>query len=251
MNFSKLTSYLKLKALHDEMVFNFHSDQLSFGADEIFCLGTGPSLRETELSALAGKTVIYLNNAYSIAPEHQPKQPIYVVSDYLRFREIRSSLLRAMPGPIYCSTDRIGQESLPTHLYGPPCRFFMPRHRWINDKAGARPKIIHFGFSDRLDLGLFMGFSVVFSAIQIAYHLGAKRIVLVGIDMDYSSPAGAYYLGSIKDNWPIFNYATHARQHFIIVRDALAARGVELINATVGGAIDVLPRQTLTFATGS
>ncbi|WP_162560676.1 hypothetical protein [Methylobacterium durans] len=215
----------------------------------IVCLGTGPSIAKTDLGLLDGANVLFLNNAYRLANRFQPSYAGFVLTDYLRMMELRHEV-RALSGDKFCSTDRIFYPFADVSLFDRPFLFLMPRHKLLVSGRSWRVKVITpGGFSDDITAGVFMGFSVVFSAIQIGAYLGAKRIVLVGIDMDYTGGGGAAYFDpTIKDNWPTFAYETHAREHFIEVRDALSTRGRHLVNATVGGRIDVLERRNLAEA---
>lgn len=238
-----LETYQRFRALHRRSLPALRALAGRHRGETVYCIGTGPSLARTDLGALRGASVLLLNNAFTLAERIAARHAGVVVTDYHRMSELRHRL-RAFVGERYCSTDRIGEANAAVEMFGPPFHFILPRHRWLAEGTRFRLRVVNDrGFSADLAAGLFLGFSVVFSAIQIAAHLGARRIVIVGIDMDYSGRA--YFDPAIRDNWPVFNYEQHARAHFIEMRDQLAGRGIELLNGTVGGRVDVLPRVEL------
>jgi hypothetical protein len=239
-----LSTYLEMTALHKASMQHLVRLRGSLAGQTVFCLGTGPSLNRTDLAPLAGRPVIFLNNAFRLAPDVRPSHPVFLCTDFLRLREIRPEIV-PMQGLKVCSSDRVMMPRLPVDLYAQPFNFVMPKLAWVVDRKQVRPKVILHGFSDDLAQGLYLGHSVVFSAIQLAAYLGATRIALVGIDMDYTSPGGSYFDPTVRDNWSRFNYDTEGRDHFVLVRDTLLNKGVTLVNSTVGGRIDVLPRLPL------
>jgi hypothetical protein len=82
----------------------------------------------------------------------------------------------------------------------------------------------------------------------LASYFGASKIVCIGIDMDYS---GAVSFSKDTPNiWPDFSYETHCKSMFVLMRAELERMGIELINSTLGGKVDDLPRQELSIALG-
>lgn len=239
-----LRTYLELRRLHRRSMAALEQWRGRLAGRTVFLLGTGPSLVRTPVERMRGEPVIFLNNAYKLRDRVGADCPVYLCTDFLRLREIRPDL-EALPGLKLCSTDRVAAPGLPIDLYQPPLHFLMPKVAWLPEPGRVRPHVMLHGFEPDLRRGLYLGHSVVFSAIQVAHFLGASRVVLVGIDMDYAAPGGSYYDPTVRDNWTPFTYEAHARDHLVLARDALAARGSALLNATVGGRIDVLPRIVL------
>ncbi len=86
--------------------------------------------------------------------------------------------------------------------------------------------------------GLRSGFNSGYQAINLAIHLGAARIVLLGYDMH-----GDHFFGQHRDgSRPPFSACLKA---FASLPAALAPLGVEVINATPGSALRVFPLMPL------
>lgn len=88
--------------------------------------------------------------------------------------------------------------------------------------------------------GLHTGSNSGFQAINLAVHLGARKIVLLGYDM--KAKAGqAHWFG----DHPVPTVKTLWKDLFIpafrTLADPLKRRGVEVVNATPDSALDVFP----------
>jgi len=83
-----------------------------------------------------------------------------------------------------------------------------------------------------------------FQAINLAYHFGAKRIVLLGYDMHVSGKRSHWH-----DEDRSANFQNHCDRHFLPCFPSLVKplkeAGVEVINATPGSALKVWPHLPL------
>jgi hypothetical protein len=220
----------------------------------VFCLGNGPSLNMMDLSLLNGKNVIGTNKAYKLLGKFTPECFDLVIQDSGRLKEIQDELLlQQLPnGVIWLSShDEFKQHhpfSRASHKaqpFAPVASFWpLPTEVWYDEKthrfySRLQPPTI--GFSSNIWEGLFLGYSVIFSAIQLAYIGGAKNIVCLGIDMDYVSK-GASFDPKSKLIWLDFSYETHCLEMMCHFRDFLLAKNIKLWNATIGGRVHELPR---------
>jgi hypothetical protein len=86
------------------------------------------------------------------------------------------------------------------------------------------------------------------AAVQIALkHLGAERIVLVGCDMGFKGNAENHFIkGYIDtdffDNHKAIAQEANLKHVYAMAERACQARGVELLNGTIGGHLNLLPR---------
>ena len=83
-----------------------------------------------------------------------------------------------------------------------------------------------------------------YQAICLAYHFGAKRIVLLGYDMHVPPGGETHWHGGHKDTKPD-KFAKLLEQNmlprFASLVEPLAAAGVEVVNATPGSALTCWP----------
>lgn len=215
--------------------------------NEVFIIGSGPSISQTDLSKLDGAPVIFLNKALKLSSEFSPSCKYLAISDHLRALELRREInfSNEKELTVFATTDKLFNSSVDPSLFASPFIFVEPK--LLRNPKGTLQIARSLGFSDNLYRGVYLGKSVVFPAIQFAYHLGAKAITLLGVDMTIGKNA-AHFDKTIKSYWDQFDYARDGREHFMKMQQALRARGVALNNATVGGVLDALPHTPTRFA---
>lgn len=88
-----------------------------------------------------------------------------------------------------------------------------------------------------------LGLNGVYQAINVAVHLGATRVLLLGVDMH-----GRHFFGDHpnKSNAPF----SLCLQRFATLVEPLRAAGVEVINCTPKTALHVFPRLSVADAVG-
>jgi hypothetical protein len=220
----------------------------------LFIVGNGPSLANEQVSLASNNCFIALNRAYQLFDASAFGQGgcgYLMINDFNRNLEILPTL-----------DHRFRQVVIGCH--NPEDVFFYPsllRPGWIfaNCAWGLRLTRIGPAFSDLSSLQLFSsdfskayysGWSVLFSALQFAAFLGVSRIVLIGCEMDFSGPieysplirSDRFNLGH---NSCCFDYDIHGRPHMIASVNALEELGIELLNATPGGAIQEVTRVSM------
>lgn len=211
----------------------------------IFCIGSGPSLKSQDLSGLTGQIALLCNHALFLRESIKFERAHPVVQDSVRVNELHSALIQA-PDASFVSMHSFDWPLLDQGRPDPRLAYFMPKLSMAETLLNMAPRISHASASAADPRrGLFLGRSVIFSAVQIAQYLGATRIVLVGVEMDYTGdPAKDYAFGGIR-NQHVMDYARDCRPHLSALHHALERRGVRLVNATIGGKIDVLDRVSI------
>jgi hypothetical protein len=226
-----------------ERLRNMHAGQT------IYCVGNGPSLKQQNLDLLDGKMVLLTNRAFALLEQFSPAISYNVVGDVHGFNKMGPALITRK------ETTFVSAHLLIGHSLAPEYRsdkfvYLMPAHQWIrNDKSISPVVTTGLGFSRDIRQRIFWGYSVIFGAIQIACYLGAKRVVLLGVDMNYTGDASKDYAIDRNDtpNW-IMDYAIHAKPMFEYFVKRMNAMGVEFLNATLGGKLDCVPRVDLEAA---
>jgi hypothetical protein len=238
-----------------ERLFRKTRDRLSafhgaWSGKTIFVVGNGPSLTEQQISFVSNHCFIATNRAYQLFPDASfmnGGNGFLVINDFSRAQEVLPTLPEAYQQVVYGCPDPenilASQQLLRNGFLFARCHWGVRLNQWDvyltdNDKCQA--------FSHDFKAGYYPGHSVAFSAIQLAAYLGAKRIVLIGCDMNYSGPTqysslikpGRHRLGHVG----FFDYDYHGRPHMLACIEGLAQHGIELLNATVGGAITDLKR---------
>ncbi len=238
--------------------------------ESCFVMGNGPSLNRMDLDLLEGQTVFGSNAAYLLYDKVSWRHRYYfacdsrVLPDHAReitaMHDANPAMELFFPAVLH-HWDGSGKVE-PTEQYIPRAAnryFFRPI------PVGT----YHLPFtavSADMNQGLIMPFTVTVNMIEAAVFMGFANIILVGCDTDYVVPEDVIAEGpsvggekslltSTSDDPNHFHpdYFGKGRkwhqphpdrmiQHYTWARDAFSPRGVNIVNATVGGKLEVFPR---------
>jgi len=221
-----------------------------------FIIANGPSLAQMDLTCLKSEITIGSNGLFLIFDKLGFLPTFYTVQDYLvaegfaeQIQQV-TGVTKLFPRELeYClapDSDTIYFDLLPD-----PRQRYLDKHK--NDNF--RPK-----FSDRLERGAFDGCTVTYLNLQLACYLGCRQIYLIGLDHQYQLPSNVdvtrdAIITSTSDDTSHFHpnyfgkgfrYTTprvdQMEKAYIVARDFATRKGIEIINATKGGALEVFSR---------
>jgi len=199
-------------------------------------IGNGPSLNQMDLSVLRDVPGFALNRGYLLFDRIGGPTTYLVSANKYVLEQSMAEMLGASPGP----------------------KFFNWRHRHL--VPNGRDDVIFFdtvrnpGFStDVPNRGLWEGATVTMVAMQLAYHLGFREIVLIGVDHNFTTEGPAHKLVTSQGADPNHfdpNYfgagykwqlpdLERSERAYRMARAAFEAAGGEVVDATVGGKLQV------------
>lgn len=185
----------------------------------VVCIGSGPSLTQADVDACQGRArVIAIKDVVRMAP---------------------------WADALYGAGDDNGGRTW-WHRHGPSLTFTGLRY-CLDPAAKAWASVLTQGPEQGLtdDRGaLALGGHSGYQAINLAVHLGAKKVVLLGYDMQATN-GQQHYFGEHEhrtDHRLPFNLFAF---HFPSIVPALEARGVTVVNASRQTALDLFPRMTI------
>lgn len=182
--------------------------------ETVVLVGAGPSLTEADVSFVRGRArVIVINRSHELAPWAD----VLYGCDGRFWRHYETARLFAGL--------KVTQDA-GTSARWPEIR----RVRVGSEKMSIEPGVLGSGGNGG------------FQALNLAIQFGARRIVLIGFDMDVS--AGVHWHGKHEGglNNPHEALCEGWREHFARAVSDLEALGVEVVNATRGGALEAFPR---------
>ena len=184
--------------------------------ETIVCIASGPSLTSADALRCRQKArVLTINDGVMAAPW---AEAMYAAEH--KWWDWKQNLLQYFPRlKVTCSKTAAKAHQL---LYVEPT---------IEFGLSLDPsKIAHGGHSG-------------YGGVNVAYHLGGKRIVLLGYDMQPGPQGEHHFFGAHPDNTHLA-YPSRLRG-WPRLYEALTAQGVELLNATRETAITCVPRVKL------
>ncbi len=114
-------------------------------------------------------------------------------------------------------------------------------------------------FAKDVSVSISQGYTVTFVALQLAYHLGFRRVALVGCDHNFAQtgPANLAVKAGEKDEshfdpryfangvqWQLPDLL-QSEIHYLLAREAFESDGRLVANATVGGKLEIFQRMCL------
>lgn len=206
-----------------------------------FIIGNGPSLKQTDLSKLKDEITFGMNRIYLAFPEWGFTTTYLCVTNDLVVEQFVDDIT-ALPIPKFIAwrshkhfSPQIPISQLPTFVYttytGP---------RFTGDVRGR----------------VWEGATVTNLALQLAFHMGIKKAILIGVDHNFADKGEAnktivsqgddqnhflpnYFGKGVK--WQLPDLDT-SEIGYTFAREAYRRAGREVVDATVGGKLTVFPK---------
>jgi hypothetical protein len=207
-----------------------------------FIIGNGPSLKQTDLSKLKHEFTFGMNRIYVLFPELGFQTTYFCSINDLVIEQFTADIL-ALPMPKFLAwrSNRHFKDlhpsnaDLPTFLY--------------TSYTGPR-------FSPDVRGRVWESATVTNVALQLAFHMGFEKVILIGVDHNFTSKGEAnktvisqgddpnhmspnYFGKGIK--WQLPDLDT-SEIGYALARDAYQKAGREVLDATVGGKLTIFPK---------
>ena len=205
--------------------------------ERCFVIGNGPSLRQTDMTRLRGEYTIGVNRIYLMFPELGFKTSYYASINDLVIQQ--------------CAAD-IQALDIP--------RFIAWRsHRWLRPDPSLF--FLHTSytgptFAADLTKRVYEGATVTYVALQAAFYLGFKEVILIGVDHSFSTSgkpnttvtsqgddpnhfSPGYFGAGFR--WQLPDLETSERSYRMAAA-AYQAAGRRVLDATIAGKLAVFPK---------
>lgn len=233
---SELNWYLSSKywisRIRSSMLKNKHRGQ------RCFIIGNGPSLNNMDLSLLKDEVTFGMNRIYLMFPKLGWTTTYYVSVNNLVIEQ--------------CSHDI---ETLKTK------KFISWHTRDIINFSSdmifvCDPYDAPLGFSENIQNRVWEGSTVTYVAMQIAYYMGFKQVILIGVDHYFSTKGEPHNEVTSAGNdpnhfspdyfgqgfrWHLPDLET-SEQAYRLARHYYEKDGREILDATIGGQLNVFPK---------
>lgn len=139
-----------------------------------FIIGTGPSLRISDLDRLkeSGDICISVNGIFRAYDSTNWRPDYYLMGDRNRFEDLKDELLNQYQVKNMLVTD--------TCLRDRSFSKFQRYHQSFLQISPSCPPL----FSDDFSYGAYAGGTITYDCLQFAFYLGCKEIYMYGIDFD-------------------------------------------------------------------
>lgn len=194
----------------------------------------GPSLRMADLDVLHKKNIISfgMNNIFLSFKKTKWRPTYYVAVDTEmpleweknQINDMKESFFKCFFADYFAERYRKENENI------------YPIFTYVENKFSD-----YFRVSEDIVKRIYDYGSVTFDAMQIAFYMGIKRIVLLGCDHSIKRLTHFYSDGMIEYEFDDAYVDSVTRGYECIYRYA-KEKGIEVVNATRGGELEVFPR---------
>jgi hypothetical protein len=229
---------------------NLRSLKNKYRKKRCFIIGSGPSISQLDLSPLKNQYTFGHNAFYLIENDIGFLPTFYVIEDMFP-AEDNSLEINALT-----NTHKIFPHDLKYCLHPSKDTTHVLFNRYYADDSTSNwPK-----FSSDVTKHVYWGGTVVYMSIQLAAYMGFSEIYLLGIDLTYTLPKdwdGEEVISSTEDDENHFHkkyFGAGKRWHdprvdrmqksFTYAYNFLKGKNIQLINATEGGNLKVVPRKS-------
>jgi hypothetical protein len=203
-----------------------------------FIIGNGPSLKQTDLTKLKGEFTFGMNRIYLLFPELGFTTTFFVSINDLVIEQCADEIA-ALPIPKF-----IAWHS--NHHF----------QSFLHDMIFLYTTYTGPQFAHDMTSRVWEGATVTNVALQLAFYIGFEKVILIGVDHNFSSKGqanqtvvssgddhnhfSANYFGK-GFRWQLPDLETSERA-YVMAREAYRKAGREILDATVGGKLTVFPK---------
>jgi hypothetical protein len=231
----------RFKILYGKGLSIYVKDRQGKAHKKCIIVGTGPSLRPEDIIELKsrGYEIFGVNGLIKWVDQGIINIDYFVLQDY----------------QVFAAIEKLWKQN--THkivsFIGTTIKYKRPFLKGANIYSYPLNMLDHYKadffepyntyFSDNAKECVYDGYTVVYSAVQIAYSMGYTRIGLLGIDAGYSDEVSKRNVMNINKIDPTYKKAGDRINYSLgVASDFLSKRSVELVNYTRGGNLNTVRR---------
>lgn len=232
----QLAGVVSLRRRHD--VGRLRTYHNKYEGKRCFVIGNGPSLRQTDLSYLRDEITFGANRLYLNFHDMGFTSTFLVITNILVVEQ--------------CADD-LKALSIP--------KFITWRARkWMKDDDSTifvdTDYTLPETFAQDVSGRVYEGNTVTYTSLQLAYHMGFSKVILVGVDHHYDTkgPANKVVVSQGEDpnhfhpdyfgegfRWQLPDLVGSERA-YKMAEENFARDGREIIDATIGGRLTIFPK---------
>ena len=211
-----------------------------------FICATGPSLTQEDVEMLKDEYTIGLNSICAMYPDTWWRPKFYVFQDYPVY-EMYGDWFNKEGKTIVFSGDPLVDYVRGAKIKGKCIRFPL---NWAYHCYTMRTgKQAYVYFSDDCYEKVYSGYTVTYTAIQLAMYMGFKEIYLLGVDCNYSAGKKNHFVKMKKEFIRTTQSAKKECGYQMLAyqkaKEEAERKDVSIYNVTRGGKLEVFPRKKL------
>lgn len=212
----------------------------SHSGERCFIVATGPSLTVQDLELIQNEFSFGMNSVCMLYGKTKWRPSFYGIQDEEVYKRMKEYLFEE-PSNVWVSSNirKKDKESVIFNVFPLNSKYNYFLYRYTN-KLKVR-------FSSNSYAIVYDAYSITFSLIQIAVYLGFKKIYLLGCDCNQKVGQKNHFAeyGHVEEDNKLRTAADRNIYSHIKIKSFCEKKGVEIINCTRGGKLEVYQREEL------
>lgn len=208
--------------------------------ERCFIVATGPSLTMEDLELIKGEFSFGMNSVIKAFGKTEWRPNIYMIQDEYVYEKMEDELseISTREKFLIAVGGAVPEKYASAKKYLPYAIHYLD-HKMFHMKGYGK-----FKFSDNSYNVIFDAYTVTFSVLQLAVHMGFKEIYLLGCDCNYNQKKGHFIEYGHTDPKAAIMGDKMIAGHYEFQKFADAI-GVKVVNCTRGGMLEAYPRMQL------
>ena len=208
-----------------------------YAGESCFIVATGPSLSLEDLALIKGKYSFGVNSICKLLNNTDWKPDFYAIQDSFVYEKLENEI-KKLDMNVFVGGNLSSQFLLPANYIQFPLNHLYHQAELDIDRFFS-------WFSSDSYSVVYDGYSITYSAIQLAIYFGFNKIYLLGCDCNY--PKGEK--NHVVESGFVDKYAFKNHDKMITgyqaAKEYADAHDVKIINCTRGGMLEIYPRMNL------
>lgn len=220
--------------------------RMKYDGERCFIICTGPSLTIEDLELLKNEHTFSMNSIISMFDKSDFRPEFYMIQDAIAEKKIRSKLQKVSKddlknvffgvGNVWLSESNLSSKVIKMYSHLNPVKYnFDWAYHFFDMYYGTEPAKVE--FSEDCAKTIKDGFTVTYSAIQLAIYMGFKEIYLLGCD----TSTGGHFDEKVGHNTEV-KAVWFFVMAYEVAKKYAKEKGVKIYNATRGGMLETFPR---------
>lgn len=216
--------------------------------ERCFIVATGPSLTMADLSKIKNEYSFSMNSIINLYDKTDYRPTYYLIQDRVVERRLRKKLLNVKHKKSFMGVGDF--KGFSGAIYSRQAKRYKGIFDFYNLKIiyniydlcyPTNNKQLDPRFSFDCADGVYCGYTVAYSAIQMAFYMGFSEIYLLGCDCNMAGHVDDSDRNDEGINMPVEEHI----HSYKVAKKIADEEGVKIFNATRGGMLEVFPRVDL------
>lgn len=245
--FIELQAVFRKAGVYDKRYKKIKDFKNKYAGESCFICATGPSLIKQDVEKISGFYSFGVNSICAMYNDTDWRPSFFVFQDYPIYEMYSEEIENAKNTYVFIGNPLVNSKNKKINKLMDNWALYPVN--WAYHKKAERNKKPFVKFSDDAYSRIYSGYTVTYSAIQLAIYMGFTNIYLLGVDCSYSyGKKNHFKMMKNEINRSIEVAKTEVDNQTVAYKKAkeeAEKRNIKIINVSRGGNLEVFERRNL------